>query len=152
VSHERRTAGYRRSAQRVFSGPDALEHLAQEFRRKGRPLPDVRTSAQADPRGVDALGGAVVGVFAGVRAHTLKATVEAATAALEASGADSVIAVEGGGSALVTAGRGCEHSARGAILLPHVLDRIPLGPRRRRTSPKASGARHGRRAPGSARS
>ena len=146
MSHERPTTAYRRSPQRVFWGPGALEHLAQELDRAGaaRPLLMCGASVQAHPRllprVIDALGGTVAGVFGAVRSHTPKTSVEAACVALDESGADSVIAV-GGGSALVTArAAGILHGERrpieelatrttadGAVVSPRLLaPKVPI--------------------------
>jgi alcohol dehydrogenase class IV len=101
-------ASYRRSPQRVFWGPGALEHLPEELNRAGAALPllvcGASVGAHPDliPRVVEVLGGSVAGVFDGVRSHTPSACVEAASAILDRLHADSLVAI-GGGSALVTA-------------------------------------------------
>jgi alcohol dehydrogenase class IV len=101
-------SAYRRTAQRVFWGADALGHLASELAREGasRPLlvcgSSVRRHPRLIPRVMQAAGGSVAGVFDGVGSHTPLASVEVARAALDETGADSLVAV-GGGSALVTA-------------------------------------------------
>ena len=103
---------YRRSPQRVFWGPGALEHVRHELdrARASRPLVVCGASVQAHPRllsrVIDALEGSIAGVFGTVRSHAPVASVEAAAAALDELSADSVIAV-GGGSALVTARAAC---------------------------------------------
>ncbi len=106
------SSSFRRSPQRVFWGPGALDQLRQELdrARASRPLVVCGASVQAHPRliprVIDALGGSIAGVFGAVRSHTPLASVEAAAAALDELSADSVIAV-GGGSALVTARAAC---------------------------------------------
>lgn len=96
----------------MFWGPDALAHLAPELERAGasRPLLVCGASVQAAPRLlprlVESLDGSVAGIFGSVRPHTPLASVEAASAALDELGADSVVAI-GGGSALVTARAAC---------------------------------------------
>jgi alcohol dehydrogenase len=103
---------YRRSPQRVFWGPGALEHVRHELgrARASRPLVVCGASVQAHPRllprVIGALEGSIAGVFGTVRSHAPVASVEAAAAALDELSADSVIAV-GGGSALVTARAAC---------------------------------------------
>ncbi|XVQ16095.1 iron-containing alcohol dehydrogenase family protein [Spirillospora sp. CA-255316] len=103
---------YRRSPQRVFWGPMALDHLARELDREGaaRPLlvcgASVRAHPDLLPRVFEALGGSVAGVFDGVRSHTPLSSVQEAAAALDLLHADSVIAI-GGGSAAVTARAAC---------------------------------------------
>jgi len=99
---------YRRSTQRVFWGPNALELLPEELHREraARPLlicgPSVQAHPRLVPRVVGALGGSIAGVFGGVRSHAPLSSVEAAKAALVEARADSIVVI-GGGSALVTA-------------------------------------------------
>jgi alcohol dehydrogenase class IV len=101
-------SAYRRSPQRVFWGPDALGHLAHELGRERalRPMLVCGGSVLAHPRllprVIEAVEGPIAGIFGTVRAHTPLSSVEEARAALDQSGADSMIVV-GGGSALVTA-------------------------------------------------
>lgn len=103
---------YRRTGQRVFWGPDALDSLRGELERAraSRPLivcgASVRAHPTLLPRVIDALAGPPAGVFSTVRQHTPLASVEEAGTALEDAGADSVIVI-GGGSALVTARAAC---------------------------------------------
>ena len=103
---------YRRVAQRVFWGSDALLHLTAELARAqaSRPLIVCGASVAAHPslvpRVIDALEGSVAGVFDTARAHAPLHSVEEASSMLDELGADSIIAI-GGGSALVTARAAC---------------------------------------------
>lgn len=103
---------YRRSGQRVFWGPDALDSLPGELERAraSRPLivcgASVRAHPTLLPHIIDVLSGSPAGVFSAVRQHTPLDSVEEVRTALEDAGADSVVVV-GGGSALVTARAAC---------------------------------------------
>ena len=102
------TSAYRRAPQRVFWGRDALGHLAEELARERARRPmiicgaSVRAHPRLLPRVIGAAGVPIAGIFSAVRSHTPLATVLAASAGMEHSGADGLIVV-GGGSALVTA-------------------------------------------------
>jgi len=103
---------YRRAAQRVFWGSDALLHLTAELARAqaSRPLIVCGASVAAHPslvpRVIEALEGSIAGVFDTARAHAPLHSVEEASLMLGDLGADSIIAI-GGGSALVTARAAC---------------------------------------------
>jgi len=121
---------YRRTAQRVFWGPEALLHLPAELARAqaARPLIVCGASVAAHPslvpRVIDALQGSVAGVFDTARAHAPLGSVEEASAMLDDLRADSLVAV-GGGSALVTARAACiRHGERRTIaeLATHQTD------------------------------
>jgi alcohol dehydrogenase class IV len=113
TTHETTEGGdYRRPAQRVFWGTEALLHLPGELARvqSTRPLIVCGASVAAHPsllpRVIDALQGPIAGVFDTARAHAPLDSVEQASAMLDDLGADSLVAV-GGGSALVTARAAC---------------------------------------------
>lgn len=103
---------YRRAAQRIFWGSDALLHLRAELDRaqSARPLIVCGASVAAHPalvpRVIEAVQGSVAGVFDTARAHAPLDSVEQASSMLDDLGADSLIAI-GGGSALVTARAAC---------------------------------------------
>ena len=93
---------------RIFEGGDCLRKLNRELARVGSRRAVIFCGAtlarESSPLGLvkDAAGETLVGVFAGVKAHSPLPDVEAGADLLRRLEADAVIAV-GGGSAIVTA-------------------------------------------------
>lgn len=93
---------------RIFDGADCLDQLPRELARLGSRRAAIFCGSTLAQGGSPleqverVLGGALAGIFTGVKAHSPLPTVEAGAALLRETKADAVIAV-GGGSAIVTA-------------------------------------------------
>lgn len=93
---------------RLFSGPESLDSLGRELKRANCQRAVIVCGSSLAHEGAllelvrSAMGDRCAGVFAGVRAHSPVAAVEAAAQELKRLDADAIVAL-GGGSAIVTA-------------------------------------------------